>query len=657
MDGSAESLLAALRQFDESERVEAKRASEIGKSILETVCAFANEPGLGGGWLLLGVEKGSERPGDYQVVGIDAPDGLLNDLHTQCASVFNVPVRVQARAEAVEGSTVVVVDVLEAEPSAKPVYRTSKGLPGGAYRRSPNGDFRCNQDDLAIFYQNRSGRSFDAEPVMEATLDDIDPEALEEYRRAREAMNPAAEELGYDDEELLDALGGVSRRDGARVPTAAGILLFGRRAALRRLFPACRVDYIRVPGKEWIEDAENRFTTLDLRDTLPRLLQRASASVLDDIPRAFQLPEGDLRREEQPLLPAKVVREAIVNALMHRNYQRQQPIQIIRFSNRLEVRNPGYSLKPVEHLGEAGTEWRNPMIAQVLHEMGYAETKGSGVRVMRRLMEEAGLSPPSFDSDRHHDQFAATYLFHHFLTAEDVQWLGRFQAFGLEEHDARALIFVRETGRITNADYRDLNRVDTVEASQHLVRLSQQGLLEQVPRGPATYYIPGPEMQGSGGPGAESGGQASLPLGGDRASAASDSLSGESGRISGESDGLSGESSQISGESDTISGELGGIPANTREALLQELPEDLRERVDALGRRSRDTGRLVDVLAKICAVRAFTSRELGELTGRNPDYLQQSYLNPLVREGRLKYRFPDEPNRPDQAYIASGENE
>ncbi|MDR9438095.1 MAG: ATP-binding protein [Halomonas sp.] len=61
-------------------------------------------------------------------------------------------------------------------------------------------------------------------------------------------------------------------------------------------------------------------------------------------------------------------------------------------------------------------QWRNPVIASVLHEMGLAETKGSGIRVMCRLMEEAELSPPSFDSDRHNDQFAATYLFHHFLS-------------------------------------------------------------------------------------------------------------------------------------------------------------------------------------------------------------------------------------------------
>lgn len=630
MEGSAAQLLTALRQFDESERIEAKRATAIGESVLETVCAFANEPGLGGGWLLLGVEKASEQPGDYQVAGIDDPDGLLNDLHSQCANAFNAPIRIQARAEEVEGRTVIVVDVPEAEPAAKPIHFARKGLPRGAFRRSPNGDYRCNQDDLASLYQGRSGRSFDAGPVTDATLEDIDTDALAEYRQERAAMNPSAEELDFSDEELLEALGAVARQEGKLVPTVGGLLLFGRRVALRRLFPAIRVDYIRVPGKEWMEDPEHRFdTTLEMRDCLTRLVKRARAAVLDDLPRAFQLPEGSLRREEQPLLPERVVREAIVNALMHRNYQRQQPIQIIRFSNRLEVHNPGYSLKPLERLGEPGTEWRNPVIAQVLHETGYAETKGSGIRVMRRHMQEAGLSPPSFESDRHDDAFAATYLFHHFLNEEDIEWLGQFTPLGLDEEEARALVFVRERGRISNADYRDLTGVDTLTASQHLCRLRDLELLEQVPKGAATYYVPGSRIESA----------QTRELG---------DLSPESHPLSEESGGLSGESGSLSGESEGLSGESAPL---SRESLLGELPEWLQREVQQLGQRSRDTRRFSEILTQLCAQRPFTARELSALTGRNPAYLQQSYLNPLLREGWLCYRHPEDPNRPDQAYM------
>jgi ATP-dependent DNA helicase RecG len=625
-------LLDQLRQLDESDQVEAKRASAIGESLLETVCAFANEPGLGGGWLLLGVEKASDTPGDYRVTGITDPDKLLNDLHSRCANAFNVPLRIQGWAEALDEGTVILVEVPEADPASRPIHFANKPLPRSAWRRGPSGDYRCNQDDLAELYQGRSGRSHDSSPVSGATLEDLDPDAIEHYRAARRAVSPAAEELNFSDEELLEALGAVARHRGELCPTVAGVLLFGRRGALRRLFPANRVDYVRIPGKEWIENPDERFTTLDLRDTLPRLIQRATAAVLDDLPRAFQLPEGEIQRGEKTVLPDKVVREAVVNAVMHRNYQRQQPIQLLRYSNRLEVQNPGYSLKALENLGEPGSQWRNPVIASVLHEMGLAETKGSGIRVMRRLMEEAGLSPPSFDSDRHNDQFSATYLFHHFLSEADIAWLGQFRQLGLSEDEQRALIFVRETGRITNSDYRDLNRVDTLTASQRLTHLRDLALLEQVPRGPATYYVPGDQLGGLGGE-AESDLFSDLSQGSESLSTQSESLSTQSEGLSTQSEGLS------------------------RESLLAELPDSLRQEIAELGQRSRDVGRIESIILEICALRPWSLQELATVTGRNRHYLRHSYLKPLLQQERLRRKYPDEPNRPDQAYITATEQE
>ena len=634
---TAQVLLEQLRQLDESDRIEAKRASAIGESLLETVCAFANEPGLGGGWLLLGAEKASDTPGDYSVTGIADPDKLLNDLHSRCATAFNVPLRIQARAEVLDEGTVILVEVPEADPASRPIHFANKPLPRSAWRRGPSGDYRCNQDDLAELYQGRSSQSFDAAIVSGATLDDIDPDAVEYYRDARRAVNPSAEELNFSDDEMLESLGAAVRKSGELYPTVAGVLLFGRRGALRRLFPANRVDYIRIPSKEWIEDPHERFTTLDLRDTLPRLIQRATAAVLDDLPRAFRLPEGEIRRGERTVLPAKVVREAVVNAVMHRNYQHQQPIQLLRYSNRLEVQNPGYSLKALENLGEPGSLWRNPVIASALHEMGLAETKGSGIRVMRRLMDEAGLSPPSFASDRHNDQFSATYLFHHFLGEADIEWLGRFRHLGLGEDEQRALIFVREIGRITNSDYRDLNRVDTLTASQRLAHLRGLRLVEQVPRGPATYYVPGERLE----PLAEEG-KGDLCT---RLSTQSGGLSQESGGLSRESEVLSRESESLSRESESLS----------RESLLAELPKSLRRQLDTLGQRSRDTGRFESVILALCSLRPWPLRELAMATKRNPAYLQHRYLTPMVRKGQLQRKFPNEPNRPDQAYITTEE--
>ena len=110
-------LLESLNLLDEHERIEAKRASEVGKSVLETVCAFANEPGLDGGWLLLGVvrEELALFPA-YQIEGIANPDKITADIATQCRDAFNIPIRVDIFTENIHGRNVIVVFVPEVQP-------------------------------------------------------------------------------------------------------------------------------------------------------------------------------------------------------------------------------------------------------------------------------------------------------------------------------------------------------------------------------------------------------------------------------------------------------------------------------------------------------------------------------------------------------------
>ena len=166
-----------------------------------------------------------------------------------------------------------------------------------------------------------------------------------------------ATELTWTDEHLLESLFAIKRdNNGELKPTVAGILLFGSQFALRRLFPMARVDYMISPGKEWIEDPHNRFSTLiETREPLLRLAQRLYDQIYSNLPKAFSLKEGEIQAREETL-PAIVIREVIVNALMHASYRTHQPIQIIQFSNRIEIHNAGYSLKNEDQLGEPGSK-------------------------------------------------------------------------------------------------------------------------------------------------------------------------------------------------------------------------------------------------------------------------------------------------------------
>ena len=195
--------------------------------------------------------------------------------------------------EQVNGQTVIIVYVPEAPPAAKPIFLSATGLPRGAWRRIGSSDQRCTEEDIwALRGQESPSDGYDASPVQDSGFDDIDPAALAEYRRLRTQVN------------------------GEARLTLAGLLLFGKAPALRRLAPATRVDYIRVLGTEWVEDPERRFQSVDIRKALLLTIRQAEAAIVDDLPRGFNLPEGSLQSVQEPILPQKVIRETLANALI-----------------------------------------------------------------------------------------------------------------------------------------------------------------------------------------------------------------------------------------------------------------------------------------------------------------------------------------------------
>lgn len=224
----------------------------------------------------------------------------------------------------------------EADISHKPVYKTATGLPGGAYRRIGSTDQRCVDEDLwALRSSSQPLHGPDSTILQDARMDDFDPQAIAEYRRKRATVNAQAEELAYSDTELLEALGALRYDNDQLRPTLAGILLFGKPMALRRMLPMAKIDYIRVPGVEWIEDPHDRFQSIEIRKPLVLALPQAEASVIDELPRGFHLPDDSPYSVQEPIVPRKVVREAIANAVMHRTYLKHSPIQIIRYRTAL----------------------------------------------------------------------------------------------------------------------------------------------------------------------------------------------------------------------------------------------------------------------------------------------------------------------------------
>ncbi len=673
---TAKELFAELNSFDENRRIEAKSASAVGKSMMETVCAFANEPGLCGGYLLLGAKRtGIAEDGRpiYEPENIENTDKIQSDFVAMCNSMFNVRIRPIINVEEYLGKTVIVVKIEELPESQKPAYFAKRGLPEGAFRRIGPSDEKCSEEDMYLFYQ--SADTYDSCIVDDADLDDIDENALNFYRKLRKEVNPDAEELTLNDVDLLRALGAIKKnKQGGYDLTYTGLLVFGKQMSLRRLVPSFRVDYIRISGNQWLADGDNRFEqTIDMRGPLILMVNKACSAVMDDLPKGFELKKDSMQASTPAILPNKVLREAIVNSYIHRSNRVNQPIQIIRYSNRIEIHNPGYSLKPQDDWGEPGSMLRNPRISEIFHDTNLAETKGTGIGAMRRLMKEAGLMPPTFESNHEANKFTARLLLHHFLSKENMEWLAQYAEFGLVNEQKLALVFVREVGAIDNATYRQLDSSIThARARLEIHKLCDLGFLEKKGQGRNTYYIRTSKVVSLGErlrpqdekilPQHGTLGEKIPPQGEmyhgkhgilvQKIPPQGEMYHGKHGtlgeRYQGENERYQAFEERYQGEVGTFGERYQGV---NREELLLLLPDDIKNRIDEVGKRvPKDI--LNKLVVDMCSIVPLSMDDLSVLLHRNSKSFKNKNIKVLLETKQLFYWIPEMINHPQQKYIA-----
>lgn len=638
---SGKELFDQLNAQDETTEIEAKGASEIGRTVLESVCAFANEPDLGGGYIVIGATKDESSLFPYYTSeNINDPDKIQMDLATQCNSMFNIPIRPKMSVEKVNGNTILVVKIDEVEAAQKQVFFQKDGLPKGAYRRIGSTDHRCGEDDLRVFYSDSD--TYDRIVLNRTSLEDLDENAISQYRNLRAKVNSEAEELIYEDKDLLLALGCLDTKTRQHF-TLAGLVLFGKSAAQRRELPMFRADYIRVPGTIWVENPDDRFRTIDMRGGLISLTYRLVEAVNADLPKGFMLSEGDLQADNIGL-PIKALREAIVNALMHRSYRENSPIQVIRYDNRIEIHNPGYSLKSEDHFGSPGSKTRNPVIAAVFHETNLAETKGSGIRAMKKLLSQANLAPPTFESNREANSFSTRLLLHHFLSKDDLKWLDQFSSYELNENQKRGLIMLRELGAIDNLSYRQISDLDVLNVSTELRQMRDLGILVQKGKGRATYYVFAEKDI--------------IKTEGKTVNTEARGLNTE-----GRTDGVGDKALNTEGREDRVVHEVINTEGevvekekqlNTtqlkRKELLEALPKETQILIEQLGARESDKERINKVILAICQNREYKLNELSIILERKENYLSRTFIKPLIDIKKLEYTISRMINHPDQSY-------
>lgn len=653
---TANELLNLLNTTDEHSKLEAKRSSEVGKSVFETICAFSNEPELGGGYLLLGAcvdgefEDGRAK---YVIENISDPDKIQSDIVSGCATLFNHQIRPEINIETIDGKNAIVVRIEELPEALKPLYYVKRGLPDGAFRRISSTDMRCTDEDMPVFYSKVD--SFDSTIVQDADFEDLDENAINYYRKLRASVNPDAEELTYDDVNLLRALGAAKKdKSGILRVTYTGLIVFGKSMALRRLMPSLRVDYIRVAGTRWLGADEERYeSSLDLRGPLILLVQRVRNTVLEDMPKGFHLSPGQLQAETYTELPSDALREALVNSFIHRTFRVNRPIQVIRYSNRIEIINPGFSLKAPDSLGEPGSELRNPYISEIFHDTNLAETKGSGIGSIRKQMKIAKLMPPTFESNRTENTFTARLLLHHMLNSKDLAWLGLFSEHNINDNQRLALIFVREVGAIDNITYRQISsQISSKQASQELHSLCEQNILEKKGQGNRSYYLPGPFWGKDVQQFSQSGYQTTPSI-------SNISVSNDLYRLSSHPFSVPVESANVPAANVSVPVEGDDVPVNDDIVLAEAdviikdgnlFPDTIYSVVKSIGQRSNDAQKVDEAILSLCSIKPLSITELAKMVHRTENYLKSKFIKRLLVEKRLYYTIPEMKNHPNQKY-------
>ena len=429
--------------------------------LAETLVAFAN---ASGGTLLVGVNP---RSGKAQ--GLADPDAAL-DRALEAALSTDPPLIIpMPRITEEEGPPILVVTV---PPGLPHVY----SFRGKYLVRDGVSNRPLEPRQLRRLMMERGAVSFEALVPDGARLEDLDWEKAEHYLAGLGGLPPGSREGA------LLKRGCLAESSAGLRPTYAGLLLFGLEP--QRWVRSSEILVVRYAGRTM----SDVFLREEVRGTLPEQIRRAEAFVVDNMRRGVRL--SALERTEETEYPVEAIREAIVNAVAHRDYQtRGDEIRVLMFSDRIEFYSPGRlpGHITVENLVDERFS-RNETIVQILSDMGFIERLGYGIDRMIRLMDRAGLPRPRFEETV--AGFQVTLVGHgEALISEDVDVL-RWQHLGLNERQEQALAYLAERTRITNREYQQLcPDVSAETIRRDLADLVSKDLLLKIGDKRATYYI------------------------------------------------------------------------------------------------------------------------------------------------------------------------
>lgn len=429
-------------------------------SLAETLVAMANS---NGGEILVGIS-----PRARLVQGIQNAEALLDKVFQAALEIEPSLVLPLPKIITCQGKPVLWILVPTGLPN---VY----SLAGRYYGREHTRNELLSPGRLRRLLVERGVINFESRLPEDAELDDLDREQIKAYIDAIDLT------VETSTEEFLVQRGCLKQIDGRYIPTYAGLLLFGK--VPQQWLPTATILAVRFRG----ETFSDRFIKQEITGSLPQQLREASAFLSDQLVREVRI--AGLTHQSVWAYPYEAVRELLVNAVAHRDYNQQgDSIHLNLFADRMEIHSPGGLPGPVtlENLLKARFS-RNPVIMQILSDLGFGERIGYGLDRVVAVLRDQGFPQPDFDETA--GSFRVTLHQSRSITSRP-KLAAQFDHLDLNERQHAVITYLVENRRVTNREYQEFcPEVHPETLRRDLADLVQKNVLLKIGDKRATYYV------------------------------------------------------------------------------------------------------------------------------------------------------------------------
>mgnify|MGYP001248461155 FL=1 len=378
----------------ESNTLELKSAEKgCPQHLYDSLSSFSNQDE--GGIIIFGIDEKQ----DYKEVGVYDPQDIQKKINEQCLQMEPI-VRPLLTVVEKDGKSFVSAEIPSVDLSDRPVFYKGKGRLKGSYTRVGDSDEPMTEYEVYSYEAYRKKYQDDIRGVQRATLLSLNQEKLALYIDLLKNGKP---NLSNMDNESIYELMSVTRNNEI---TLSATMIFSPYP--QAYFPQLCITAIDVPGTEigCLGDLGERFLDNQrIEGSISEMLDEAISFVKKNMKNKTIINSETGVREDRTDYPITAVREAIVNALVHRDYSihtEGMPIQIIMYEDRMEIKNPGgiYGRIKVDQLGKMQPDTRNPVLALALETLHITENRYSGIPTIRREMEKFHLREPEFVDER-----------------------------------------------------------------------------------------------------------------------------------------------------------------------------------------------------------------------------------------------------------------